>query len=77
MGADLAILAGLAAAGSLALGVPLRLFGWRVVWGSVRAALGWIRRHRLLALLVLVVGAIAGLWTFESIRELAFGLFFR
>ncbi|MFW5661578.1 MAG: hypothetical protein ACOC05_09345 [Oceanicaulis sp.] len=77
MGTDLAILAGLAFAGSLALGVPLRLFGWKVVWGSGRNALGWIRRHRFLALLVLVIGALAGLWTFDSIRDLVFGLILR
>lgn len=71
---DLAILAGLSAVGSLALGVPLRLFGWRAVLTGVRTGLTVIRGHRWKFLLVLLIGAAAGLWSFDTVRELVFGL---
>lgn len=74
---DLAILAGLSAAGSLALGVPLRLFGWRAVLAGVRTGLAFIRSHRWKLLLILLIGAAAGLWNFDTVRELAFGFFVR
>ena len=74
---ELAVIAGLSIAGALALGVPLRLFGWRATWNGVRAGLGWVRRHRWWALLILIVGAVAGLWTFDDARALVFGLIFR
>jgi hypothetical protein len=74
---ELAIIAGLSIAGALALGVPLRVFGWRATWNGFRAGLRWIRRHRWWALLTLIVGAIAGLWTFDDARNLLFGVFFR
>lgn len=74
---ELGVIAGLSLLGALALGVPLRLFGWRAVWGGFRAFLGFLRRHRWRALLILLIGAIAGLWSFDSARELLFGLFFR
>lgn len=72
-----AVIAGLSLAGALLLGVPLRLFGWRAVWGGFRAFLGFLRRYRWRVLLILIIGAIAGLWTFEDARQLVFGLFFR
>jgi len=72
-----AVIAGLSLLGALALGVPLRLFGWRAVWEGFRATLRFLRRHRWRALLILLVGAIAGLWTFDAVRQLLFGLFFR
>ncbi|OAB60455.1 hypothetical protein AY599_28720 [Leptolyngbya valderiana BDU 20041] len=75
--AELAIIAGVSTAGALALGVPLRVFGWRATWTGVRAGLGWIRRHRWWALLTLLAGAVAGLWTFDDARALLFGVFFR
>ncbi|MFW5661702.1 MAG: hypothetical protein ACOC05_09995 [Oceanicaulis sp.] len=75
--AELAIIAGLSLAGAIALGLPIRLFGWRPVWDAFRAVLRFARRHRWTALLILLVGAIAGLWTFDSVRSLLFGVVFR
>ena len=74
---ELAIIAGLSIVGAMALGIPLRVFGWRATWNGFRAVLRWIRRHRWWALLTLIVGAVAGLWTFEDARAVLFGLFFR
>lgn len=63
--------------GALALGLPLRLFGWRVVWASFLAALRFARGHRWKILLVLLIGAAFGLWSFETVREMIFGLWTR
>lgn len=73
---ELAIIAGLALVGALALGVPLRLFGWRATWNGFRAGLRWMRRHRWTAFWILLIGAIAGLWTFDDARRAIFNLFF-
>lgn len=74
---DFAWIAGLSAAAALGLGIPLRLFGWRVVWGSVVLAWQTVRRYRWWLLLLLLLGTAFGLWRFEDIRELLFGLFWR
>ena len=67
--------AGLSLGGALALGIPIRLFGWRVVWTSVRTAWRTLRGYRWWILLALLAGAALGLWRFEHVRDLFFGLF--
>mgnify|MGYP006280379637 FL=1 len=60
---------------SLAIGVPVRVVGWRATLAGVQASWAAIRRRRFLILFILVIGAFAGLWSFESVRELLGGLF--
>lgn len=66
---------GLSAAGALGLGLPLRLYGWRATWGAVRLIWRTLRGYRWWILLILVAGALFGLWRFEDVREVLFGLF--
>jgi len=72
---EIAYSAGLSAAGALVLGLPLRLYGWRATWGAVRLAWRTVRGYRWWILLILLAGAVLGLWRFEDVRELVFGLF--
>ncbi|MCR9129131.1 MAG: hypothetical protein NXI12_06390 [Alphaproteobacteria bacterium] len=72
---EFAYSAGLSAAGALALGVPLRLFGWRATWGAVLLVWRTLRGYRWWILLILLAGAAFGLWRLEDVRELIFGLF--
>ena len=74
MNEDLAWLAGLSMLGAFALGMPLRLFGWRATWGGVMTAWRFTRGHRWKILLALLIGAALGLWSLETVRELFFGL---
>jgi hypothetical protein len=74
MAEDLVWVGGFSLLGAVALGLPLRLFGWKVVWGSVVAAWRFTRGHRLKILVILLIGAALGLWSFEAVRELIFGL---
>ena len=73
---ELAVIAGLSMIAALALGIPLRVFGWRATWDGFRAGLRWMRRHRWTAFWLLLIGALAGLWTFEDARRAIFNLFF-
>ena len=77
MGGDLVWIAGLSLVSAIALGLPLRLFGWKVVWGAVITAWRFTRGHRWKILLVLLIGAAFGLWSFETVRNLFFGLWAR
>ena len=63
-----------ALAASLVVGVPVRLFGLSATIGGLRLAFGFARRHRFTVLVIALIGAGAGLWTFESIREVIGGL---
>lgn len=60
---------------SLAIGVPVRVVGWRVTLAGAQAGWRAIRRRRFLILLILLIGALAGAWSFESVRELLGALF--
>ncbi len=77
MAEELAWIGGLSLLGAVALGVPLRLFGWKVVWGSVVAAWRFTRGHRLKILIILLIGAAFGLWSLETLRDLFLGLWVR
>ena len=72
---DIVYLAGLCLLGAVALGLPLRLYGWKATWGA--AVLVWrtLRGYRWWILLILILGALFGLWRFDDVRELIFGLF--
>ena len=74
---DATWIVGFSIIGALALGLPLRLFGWKVVWASVLAAWRFARGHRWKILLVLLIGAAFGLWSFETVRDMIFGLWAR
>ena len=74
MGEDLAWIAGFSLLGAVALGLPLRLFGWKATWGAVMAAWRVTRGHRWKMLLVLLIGAALGLWSLETVRDVVFGL---
>ncbi|PWE18234.1 hypothetical protein DDZ18_01085 [Marinicauda salina] len=65
-----------ALAASLIVGIPVRLFGLAATIGGLRLAFGFARRHRFTVLVIALVGAGAGLWSLESIRELVGGLIF-
>lgn len=65
-----------ALAASLALGVPVRLVGLRATLRGIGYGLGYARRHKFALLLLAVIGAGAGLWTFDNVRELVFGWIF-
>lgn len=67
--------AAIALAASLALGIPVRLVGLRATLRGIGHGLGYARRHKFMILLLAVIGAAAGLWTFENARQLAFGWF--
>lgn len=77
MSDELAWLAGVSLLGAVALGLPLRLFGWEASWGAVLAAWRFTRGHRWKILLVLLIGAALGVWSLELVRDLFFGLFAR
>ena len=72
---DFVSLAGFSALGALALGLPLRLYGWRATWGAVMVVWRTLRGYRWWILLILLIGALFGLWRFEDVRALIFGLF--
>ncbi len=74
MSEDLAWLAGASLLAAAALGVPIRLFGWEVVWGGVVRIWRFTRGHRWKILLILLVGAAFGLWGLETVQEIFFGL---
>lgn len=77
MAEELAWIGGLSLLGAVALGAPLRLFGWKVVWGSVVAAWRFTRGHRWKILIILLIGAAFGLWSLETLRDLFLGLWVR
>lgn len=60
---------------SLAIGVPVRVVGWRATLSGVQAGWRAIRRRRFLILFILLIGALAGAWSFQSVRELLGALF--
>ncbi len=69
------VMVALALTASLAIGVPVRIVGWRATLAGFTLMRRGIRAHRWKILLVLLLGAMAGLWSFDSIRDLAFSLF--
>jgi hypothetical protein len=69
------VMVALALTASLAIGVPVRIVGWRATLAGFNLMRRGVRAHRWKILLVLILGAMAGLWSFESIRDLAFSLF--
>lgn len=69
------VMVALALTASLAIGVPVRIAGWRATLAGFNLMRRGVRAHRWKILLVLVLGAMAGLWSFDSIRDLAFSLF--
>ncbi|WBQ12215.1 hypothetical protein L2D00_10210 [Hyphomonadaceae bacterium BL14] len=69
------VMVALALTASLAIGVPVRIVGWRATLAGFNLMRRGIRAHRWKILLVLVLGAMAGLWSFDTIRDLAFSLF--
>lgn len=71
---ELAWPAGLSLVGAIALGLPLRLLGWRATWAAVVAGWRFLRSHRWKILLVFLVGAALGLWSLGLVQEIAFGL---
>lgn len=77
MAEELAWIGILSLLGAIALGLPLRLFGWKVVWGSVVAAWRFTRGHRWKILIILLIGAAFGLWSLETVRDLFLGLWVR
>ncbi len=77
MDADFAWIAGFSLLGAVALGLPLRLFGWKATWGAVMTAWRFTRGHRWKILLVLLIGAAFGLWSLETVRDLFFGFWVR
>ena len=72
---EIAYSAGLSALGALALGLPLRVYGWKATWGAVVLIWRTLRGYRWWILLILLAGAVFGLWRFEDVRALVFGLF--
>ena len=62
-------------AASLLIGLPVRVFGASATLHAVSLGFQMIRRRKFMILLIALVGALAGLWSFESVRELVFGLF--
>ena len=77
MGEDITWIAGFSLLGAVALGLPLRLFGWKATWSAVMAAWRVTRGHRWKILLVLLIGAALGLWSLETVRDVVFGLWVR
>lgn len=67
-------IAAIALAASLALGLPVRIVGWRATLAGIRIGLGWANRHRFTVLILALIGAMAGLWSFEQVRDLVFSL---
>lgn len=67
-------IAAIALAASLAIGLPVRIVGWRATLAALRIGLGWANRHRFTVLVVALLGALAGLWSFEQVRDLVFSL---
>ncbi len=72
---DIVWIAALSGGGALALGLPLRFYGWRTTWNAVRLAWRTLRGYRWWILLILLAGAVFGLWRFDDVRDLIFGLF--
>lgn len=58
---------------SLAIGLPVRIAGWRATVLAVRGFWRLTRRYRIWIFLIAIIGMLAGLWTFDSIRGLVFG----
>ena len=77
MAEELAWIGVLSLLGAVALGLPLRLFGWKVVWGSAVTAWRFTRGHRWKILIILLIGAAFGLWSLETVRDLFLGLWVR
>jgi len=69
------VMVALALTASLVIGVPVRIAGWRATLAGFTLLRRGVRAHRWKILLVLILGAMAGLWRFDSIRDLAFSLF--
>ncbi|KAA5804013.1 hypothetical protein F1654_09525 [Alkalicaulis satelles] len=72
--AELVMIA-LALTASLVVGLPVRIVGWRATLAGFGLVRRGLRAHRWKILLVLVIGSLAGLWRFDSVRDLAFSLF--
>ena len=72
---EIAYSPGLSAAAALALGAPLRLFGWRATWSAIGRVRRTLRGYRWRILLILLAGAAFGLWRLDDVRALIFGLF--
>lgn len=67
-------IAAIALAASLAIGLPVRIAGWRAALAGLRIGFGWARRHKVMLFLAGSLGAIAGLWSFEQVRSVIFSL---
>lgn len=69
------VMVALALTASLVIGVPVRIVGWRATLAGINLMWRGVRAHRWKILLVLILGAMAGLWSFETIRDIAFSMF--
>ncbi|MGP1275765.1 MAG: hypothetical protein ACQRW7_10130 [Caulobacterales bacterium] len=58
---------------SLVIGLPVRIAGWRASVLAVQTVWRLTRRYRFWIFLIAIIGMLAGLWTFDSIRGLVFG----
>jgi len=70
-------LAAVALAASLAVGLPVRLAGWRASLAAAGLAWRFARARRWTLILIALAGAGTGLWSLESVRELASALLLR
>ena len=68
------VMVALALTASLALGIPVRVVGWRATLAGIQLMWRGVRGHRWKILAVLILGAMAGLWSFETIRDVAFSM---
>lgn len=66
----------IALAASLALGVPVRLFGARATFAGLRATARFFGRRKRLATGVVLLGAAGGLWSMQAVRDLVYTLIF-
>lgn len=66
----------LALAASLAVGLPVRLLGAGTTVSLVVFAARFARHHKFALLAFAAAGSLAGLWSFESVRELIAGAVF-
>lgn len=64
----------LALAASLAVGLPVRLLGAGTTVSLLLFATRFARHHKFALLGLAAAGSLAGLWSFESVRELIFAL---
>lgn len=65
----------IALAASLAVGLPVRLAGWRATLTAVGLAARFGRQYRFWIAAIALIGAAAGLWSFEAARSALFGGF--